>query len=94
MKPIARRVVAVLLALGLCTFSLQASAAEKSFAETKVVLQISDSDPFKQTLVLNKRGKDTRVDVREHFVIVATKPPHVGCNDNFTTSAADSKSRI
>jgi len=31
-----------------------ASAAdEKPFAELKVVLQISDSDPFKQTLVLN-----------------------------------------
>ena len=53
MKPIAQRVLAVLLALGLCFSSLQVSAAEKSFAETKVVLQISDSDPFKQTLVLN-----------------------------------------
>lgn len=29
------------------------SAAEKPFAEHKVVLQISDDDPFKQTLVLN-----------------------------------------
>jgi intracellular sulfur oxidation DsrE/DsrF family protein len=29
------------------------SAAEKPFAEHKVVLQISDGDPFKQTLVLN-----------------------------------------
>ena len=28
-------------------------AANKPFAEKKVVLQISDSDPFKQTLVLN-----------------------------------------
>jgi intracellular sulfur oxidation DsrE/DsrF family protein len=28
-------------------------AAEKPFAEHKVVLQISDGDPFKQTLVLN-----------------------------------------
>jgi len=53
MKPIVHRLVAVLLALGLCVYSLQASAAEKSFAETKVVLQISDNDPFKQTLVLN-----------------------------------------
>jgi len=53
MKPIAHRMLAVLFALGLCLFSLQISAAEKSFAETKVVLQISDSDPFKQTLVLN-----------------------------------------
>ncbi len=53
MKPIVHRLVAVLLALGLCVYSLQVSAAEKSFAETKVVLQISDNDPFKQTLVLN-----------------------------------------
>jgi intracellular sulfur oxidation DsrE/DsrF family protein len=53
MKSIVHRLVAVLLALGLCVYSLQVSAAEKSFAETKVVLQISDNDPFKQTLVLN-----------------------------------------
>ena len=53
MKPIAHRVLAVLLALGLCFSSLQVTAAEKSFADTKVVLQISDNDPFKQTLVLN-----------------------------------------
>ncbi len=30
-----------------------AQAEEKPFAEKRVVLQISDSDPFKQTLVLN-----------------------------------------
>ncbi len=30
-----------------------ASATEKPFAENKVVLQISDNDPTKQTLVLN-----------------------------------------
>jgi len=29
------------------------AAAEKPFAEHKVILQISDGDPFKQTLVLN-----------------------------------------
>jgi intracellular sulfur oxidation DsrE/DsrF family protein len=34
-------------------FAGPASAAEKPFAENKIVLQISDSDPFKQTLVLN-----------------------------------------
>lgn len=36
-------------------FAMQntALAAEQSMADTKVVLQISDSDPFKQTLVLN-----------------------------------------
>lgn len=42
-------VVAVALTLG----SFMAQAAEKSFASTKVVLQISDPNPFKQTLVLN-----------------------------------------
>jgi intracellular sulfur oxidation DsrE/DsrF family protein len=30
-----------------------ANAAEKDFADTKIVLQISDNNPFKQTLVLN-----------------------------------------
>ena len=35
--------------LGLTT----AQAADKTFADTKVVLQISDPNPFKQTLVLN-----------------------------------------
>jgi intracellular sulfur oxidation DsrE/DsrF family protein len=34
----------------------QALAAEKSFADAKVVLQISDPNPFKQTLVLNVAG--------------------------------------
>jgi intracellular sulfur oxidation DsrE/DsrF family protein len=53
MKPMASRLLAMLLALGLCFTSVQVSAAEKSFADTKVVLQISDNDPFKQTLVLN-----------------------------------------
>ena len=31
----------------------QAIAANKSFADAKIVLQISDPNPFKQTLVLN-----------------------------------------
>ena len=53
MKPMAYRLVTMLFALGLCFTSLQVTAAEKSFAETKVVLQISDPNPFKQTLVLN-----------------------------------------
>ena len=34
-------------------FGSQALAAGKSFADAKVVLQISDPNPFKQTLVLN-----------------------------------------
>ncbi len=32
---------------------LQAGEEEKPFAEERIVLQISDPDPFKQTLVLN-----------------------------------------
>lgn len=48
-----------LLLLAMLTFGLTtaANAAEiktdKAFADKKVVLQISDGDPFKQTLVLN-----------------------------------------
>ena len=34
-------------------FGSQAIAADKSFADAKVVLQISDPNPFKQTQVLN-----------------------------------------
>ncbi len=34
-------------------FSAPLAAAEKPFAENRVVLQISDNDPSKQTLVLN-----------------------------------------
>ena len=42
--------VVLMLSLG----SLQAAfAADKPFAEKKIVLQISDPNPFKQTLVLN-----------------------------------------
>ena len=51
---LASRLLAVLLVLGLSMTSLQAFAAEKKeFADTKIVLQISDPNPFKQTLVLN-----------------------------------------
>lgn len=42
----------MMLAL-LISFSLYASPETKPFAEKRVVLQISDNDPFKQTLVLN-----------------------------------------
>ena len=53
MKPAVTRisVICVLLALALMSFNV--NAADKSFAEKKIVLQISDADPFKQTLVLN-----------------------------------------
>jgi intracellular sulfur oxidation DsrE/DsrF family protein len=51
-KPILKLATMLLVA----AFSLGvfvAQAADKSFASTKVVLQISDPNPFKQTLVLN-----------------------------------------
>lgn len=41
----------LLLAIGVPQFAL--AQEEKPFAEQKFVLQISDMDPFKQTLVLN-----------------------------------------
>jgi len=42
------------LMLSLATLPLQAAESEaKPFAEQKIVLQISDPNPFKQTLVLN-----------------------------------------
>jgi uncharacterized protein len=37
----------------LLSFNIQASPESKPFAEKRIVLQISDPDPFKQTLVLN-----------------------------------------
>jgi intracellular sulfur oxidation DsrE/DsrF family protein len=45
---------ALLVALMLTLGGLQSAfAADKPFAEKKIVLQISDPNPFKQTLVLN-----------------------------------------
>ena len=45
---------ALLVALALAIGGLQSAvAADKPFAEKKIVLQISDPNPFKQTLVLN-----------------------------------------
>ena len=45
---------ALLVALALTIGGLQSAvAADKPFAEKKIVLQISDPNPFKQTLVLN-----------------------------------------
>ena len=44
----------VVTLLGMSLFAATATAQEdKPFAEHKVVLQISDNDPSKQTLVLN-----------------------------------------
>jgi len=47
------KIVAVTLTLFITVFASATFAEEKEFAEQRVVLQISDSDPFKQTLVLN-----------------------------------------
>jgi len=46
------KIILVILA-SVLSFGLQASPESKPFAEKRIVLQISDSDPFKQTLVLN-----------------------------------------
>lgn len=50
-----KKIVSMLLLLVAFGTSIQIQAAEedKPFAEERVVLQISDSEPFKQTLVLN-----------------------------------------
>ncbi len=55
MKPTVSRVYALLMILAASVLSFSASAAPKdqSFADKKIVLQISDPNPFKQTLVLN-----------------------------------------
>lgn len=46
-------ILLVALTLGLWQGAVTAQPQDKPFAEKRVVLQISDSDPFKQTLVLN-----------------------------------------
>lgn len=59
MKPIAARVFALIAVFGLVTVSMVGHAAvvqNKPFAVAKVALQISDPNPFKQTLVLNVAG--------------------------------------
>ena len=50
-----KKIISILLLLIATGVSYQIQAAEddKPFAEERIVLQISDSDPFKQTLVLN-----------------------------------------
>lgn len=50
-----KKIISMLLLLIAISISYQIHAAEddKPFAEERIVLQISDSDPFKQTLVLN-----------------------------------------
>lgn len=56
MKIMPARVLALIAAMGLLLagFSGPAVAANnKPFAEAKIVLQLSDPNPFKQTLVLN-----------------------------------------
>lgn len=51
-KPILR-LAAILVAASMAMGAFAVQAASKSFASHKVVLQISDPNPFKQTLVLN-----------------------------------------
>ncbi len=56
MKSMSARVFALIAAFGLAMVSMAGHAAsvdDKPFAEAKVALQISDPNPFKQTLVLN-----------------------------------------
>lgn len=55
MRPITVRALVLVGTMLLTLFSLPAEAATKevSFADAKVVLQISDPDPSKQTLILN-----------------------------------------
>ena len=50
-----KKITSILLVLisALASYQLNASEESKPFAEERVVLQISDPDPFKQTLVLN-----------------------------------------
>lgn len=50
-----KKITSLLLLLLATTFSyhIQAAVDDKPFAEERIVLQISDPDPFKQTLVLN-----------------------------------------
>lgn len=50
-----KKIISMLLLLIATSMSYQLQAAEnnKPFAEEKIVLQISDPNPFKQTLVLN-----------------------------------------
>jgi intracellular sulfur oxidation DsrE/DsrF family protein len=45
--------ISIALLAVLLSFNVYASPETKPFAEKRIVLQISDSDPFKQTLVLN-----------------------------------------
>ena len=45
--------ILLMLILSLTSLNLLAETSSKPFAEKKVVLQISDPNPFKQTLVLN-----------------------------------------
>ena len=53
MKKPLLKLAAMLLVAAFSLGAFVAQAADKSFATNKVVLQISDPNPFKQTLVLN-----------------------------------------
>lgn len=51
--PLSKSKAVRLIAACFLSLLLSNALAAKEFAEEKIVLQISDSDPFKQTLVLN-----------------------------------------
>lgn len=51
-----KRAISAVGCLAIALFTGAATAQDKPFAEQKVVLQISDADPDKQTLILNVAG--------------------------------------
>ncbi len=53
MKTVAIKLLFILGLIGLVNMSVYADSESKPFAEKHVVLQISDPNPMKQTLVLN-----------------------------------------
>ena len=61
-----KKLTSIFLLLLAMTASYQVQAAEddKPFAEEKIVLQISDPNPFKQTLVLNVASNLVNTTVR------------------------------
>ena len=56
MKPLKAKAIALFLSMAMLLGFNSQAVAEKAFAEKKIVLQISDPNPFKQTLVLNVAG--------------------------------------
>ena len=59
-QPLLTAIISILILSAMAVTTIQA-AEDKPFAEHKVVLQISDSDPYKQTLVLNVDREQRRI---------------------------------